>query len=103
MTGLPDVRGPAVAVIGERLLDRVDVLAGDLTALIQRTEPFYIAGGAVPGQDLHSSVLDNLVHILSRFAGRPEPGLGPPRATGRPRSWTPHQTSGSSSTNSPAK
>jgi hypothetical protein len=74
MTGLPDLRGPAVAVIGERLLDRADVLATELTALIRGTETFYNAGGVVPAQDLYSSVLDNLVHILSRFAGRPTPG-----------------------------
>jgi hypothetical protein len=39
----------------------------------------------VPAQDLYSSVLDNLVHILSRFAGRPTPGLEAPRATGQRR------------------
>src|SRR5258705_56555 len=68
MTGPPDLRGPAVAVIGERLLDRVELLAMDLTALIRGTEPFYNSGGVVPAQDLYSSVRDNLVHILSGVA-----------------------------------
>jgi hypothetical protein len=72
-------------VIGERLLVRVDELATDLTALIRSTEPFYSAGGVVPAEDLRNSVLDNLIHILSRFAGRQTPGLEPPRATGRRR------------------
>ena len=74
-----------VAAIGERLLGRVETLATDLTELIRNTEPFYRAGGMVPPDDLRASVLDNLVHILSRLAGRPGPGLGPPRATGRRR------------------
>jgi len=85
MTGPPDVRGPTVAAIGERLLGRVDELAAELTALIRQTEPFYGDGGVVPPDDLRASVLDNLVHILSRFAGHPTPGLEPPRATGRRR------------------
>jgi hypothetical protein len=80
MAGPPDV-----AVIGERLLDRVDQLATELTELIRTTEPFYRAGGVVRADDLRASVLDNLVHILSRFAGRPRTGLEPPRATGRRR------------------
>jgi hypothetical protein len=74
-----------VAAIGERLLDRVDRLAIELTELIRSTEPFYRAGGVVPLDDLRASVLDNLVHILSRLAGRPKAGLEPPRATGRRR------------------
>jgi PucR C-terminal helix-turn-helix domain/GGDEF-like domain len=85
MTGPPDLRRPAVALIGERLLERVDALANELTELIRGTESFYSAGGVVPAQDLFSSVHDNLTHILSRFAGRPTPGLEPPRATGRRR------------------
>ena len=76
---------PEVAAIGERLLARVDELAAELTELIRSTEPFYGAGGMVPVEDLRASVLDNLAHILSRFAGRPRPGLEPPRATGRRR------------------
>ncbi len=84
MTGA-EPQGPAVAAIGERLLGRVDELATELTALIRGTEQFYSAGGVVPADDLRASVLDNLVHILSRFAGRPTPGLEPPRATGRRR------------------
>src|SRR5215831_10735465 len=83
MAGAPDA--PAVAAIGERLLGRVDQLATELTDLIRGTEAFYRAGGVVPADDLRASVLDNLVHILSRFAGRPRPGLEPPRATGRRR------------------
>src|SRR5262249_18127724 len=74
-----------VAAIGEGLLGRVDELAAELTEVIRGTEPFYRAGGMVPAEDLRASVLDNLVHILSRFAGRPRPGLEPPRATGRRR------------------
>jgi hypothetical protein len=85
MSGPLDLRGPTVAAIGERLLDRVDDLATELTALIRQTEPFYGDGGVVPPDDLRASVLDNLVHILSRFADRPPPGLEPPRATGRRR------------------
>ncbi len=86
MTGPPpELRGPAVAVIGERLLSRIDDLATELSALIRDTEPFYGAGGVVPAEDLRASVRDNLVHILSRFAGRQTPGLEPPRATGRRR------------------
>jgi hypothetical protein len=85
MTGLPHLQRTAVALIGERLLDRVDALATELTELIRGTESFYSAGGVVPAPDLYSSVHDNLTHILSRFAGRPTPGLEPPRATGRRR------------------
>jgi hypothetical protein len=77
---------PAVAAIGERLLIRVDQIATELTELIRSTEPFYRAGGMVLADDLRASVLDNLVLILSRFAGRPpRPGLKPPRETGRRR------------------
>ena len=83
MAGLPDVT--TVAAIGERLLGRADELATELTGLIRGTEPFYRAGGLIPADDLRASVLDNLIHILSRFAGRPQPGLEPPRATGRRR------------------
>jgi hypothetical protein len=74
-----------VAVIGERLVVRVDDLASELSDLIRDTEPYYRAGGEVPADDLRASVRDNLVHILSRFAGRPTPGLEPARATGRRR------------------
>jgi hypothetical protein len=79
------IQAPAVAVIGERLLGRVEQLAAELTELIRTTEQFYRAGGMVPADDLRASVLDNLVLILSRFAGRPRPGLEPPRETGRRR------------------
>jgi hypothetical protein len=85
MTGLPASTGPAVAAVGERLLRRVDELANELTELIARTEPHYRGDAAVPTGDLHGSVRDNLGHILSRFAGRPTPGLEPARATGRRR------------------
>ncbi|MBO3749370.1 helix-turn-helix domain-containing protein [Streptosporangiaceae bacterium NEAU-GS5] len=74
-----------VATIGERLLERVEALATELTAVIRRTEPFYGAGGVVPVVDLRSSVRDNLVHILDHLSGRPVPGLEAPRATGRRR------------------
>jgi hypothetical protein len=77
--------GPAVSAVGERLLTRVDALADDLTAVIRKAEPFYDAGGTVPAEDLRGSVRDNLFYILSRLAGRPSPGLGAPRATGRRR------------------
>jgi PucR C-terminal helix-turn-helix domain/GGDEF-like domain len=73
-----------VAAIGLRLLDRVDALATELSEEIRRAEPFYDAG-TVPAADLRASVRDNLVHILSQLAGRPMPGLEPPRATGRRR------------------
>jgi hypothetical protein len=79
------VTPPAVAAIGERLLSRVDDLATELTGVIRRAEPFYDAGDLVPAHDLRASVRDNLVHILSRLAGHPMPGLEPPRATGRRR------------------
>ncbi len=85
MTGLPAPRQPAVAQIGERLLDKVDDLASDLTTVIRGTESFYREGGVVPTEDLRASVLDNLRHILGRFAGHPAAGLEPPRATGRRR------------------
>jgi PucR C-terminal helix-turn-helix domain/GGDEF-like domain len=85
MTGQSASRQPAVAEIGERLLGRVDDLATELTALIRGTESFYREGGVVPTEDLRASVLDNLRHILSRFAGHSTPGLEPPRATGRRR------------------
>ena len=85
MTGLSGPRQPAVAQIGEALLGRVDDLATDLTTLIRSTESFYREGGVVPTEDLRASVLDNLRHILSRFAGHHTPGLEPPRATGRRR------------------
>jgi PucR C-terminal helix-turn-helix domain/GGDEF-like domain len=74
-----------VAVVGERLLGRVDELATELSDLIRGTEAYYSAQGAVPPEDLRASVRDNLVHILSRFAGHPTPGLEPARATGRRR------------------
>src|SRR5256714_1289627 len=77
--------GPAVSAVGERLLARVDRLADELTAVIRKAEPFYDAGATVPAEDLRGSVRDNLVYILSRLAGRPSPGLGAPRATGRRR------------------
>ncbi len=77
--------GPAVAVIGRRLLDRVDDVTVELSDLIQRAEPFYGGDGVVPADDLRASVRDNLVHILSRLAGHAMPGLEPPRATGRRR------------------
>jgi hypothetical protein len=74
-----------VAAIGHRLLARVDDLATELSDVIRRTEGFYGTGGVVPRDDLRASVRDNLVHILSRLAGQPMPGLEPPRATGRRR------------------
>ena len=77
--------GPAVAAIGERLLGRIEDLATELTRVIRRAEPFYDAGNVVPVDDLRASVRDNLAYILSRLAGGPTPGLGPPRATGRRR------------------
>jgi hypothetical protein len=85
MNRQPEPPGPAVALIGERLLGRVDPLATELTEVIRSTESFYGAGGVVPADDLRASVRDNLVHILSRLAGHPMPGLQPPRATGRRR------------------
>jgi hypothetical protein len=90
MTGLPDIApmaaaSPAVAAIGLRLLDRVEDLADELTEVIRRAEPFYRAEGGVPIEDLRASVRNNLTHILSQLAGRPRPGLEPPRATGRRR------------------
>src|SRR5215472_11204433 len=85
MTAPPSPPGSAVTAIGERLLGRVDQLATELTELIRGTEAFYRADAAVPLDDLRDSVRDNLVHILSRFAGRATPGLEPARATGRRR------------------
>jgi hypothetical protein len=82
MTPFP---GPAVAAIGERLLDRIDALADELTGVIRAAEPFYDMGNAVPVEDLRGSVRDNLAYILNRLAGRPSPGLDAPRATGRRR------------------
>jgi hypothetical protein len=81
----PDAPAPAVVTIGERLLERVDDLATELTEVIRRTEAFYGAAGVVPAGDLRASVRDNLAHILSRLAGHPMPGLEPPRSTGRLR------------------
>jgi hypothetical protein len=85
MTWQSEAPAPAVAAIGRRLLDRVEDLATELTEVIRRAEPFYKAGGVVPVEDLRSSVLANLVHILSQLSGDPMPGLEPPRATGRRR------------------
>jgi hypothetical protein len=76
---------PAVAAIGERLLDRVEDLATELTAVIRQAEPFYGEHGVVPVEDLRASVLDNLVHILSQLSGRPLAGREPPRVTGQRR------------------
>jgi PucR C-terminal helix-turn-helix domain/GGDEF-like domain len=85
MTPQSGTVAPAVAAIGGRLLDRVDDLAGELTEVIRQAETFYRTGGVVPADDLQSSVRDNLVHILSRLSGRPQPRLEPSRATGRRR------------------
>jgi hypothetical protein len=85
MTWQSGAPAPAVAAIGRRLLDRVEDLATELTDVIRRAEPFYRSGGVVPVEDLRSSVLNNLVHILSQLSGSPMPGLEPPRATGRRR------------------
>src|SRR5689334_18421811 len=90
MTALPEVPrpqapAPAVVAIGLRLLDRVDDLTVELTEVIRQAEPFYGASGVVPAEDLHASVRDNLVHILSQLSGQPQPGFEPPRATGRRR------------------
>jgi hypothetical protein len=81
----PDPPGPVVGTIGQRLLGRVEDLATELSGLIRDTERFYGSGGVVPTDDLRESVRDNLVHILSRLAGHPKPGLEPPRTTGRRR------------------
>jgi hypothetical protein len=75
----------AVAKIGERLLDRVDALAVELTDVIRDAEPFYSDERLVSVEDLRASVRDNLAHILSQLSGRPVPGLEPPRTTGRRR------------------
>jgi hypothetical protein len=77
--------GTAVTAVGERLLSRVDDLADELTRVIRKAEPFYDAGNVVPVDDLRGSIRDNLMFILSRLAGRPSPGLGAPRETGRRR------------------
>src|SRR2546423_3981109 len=77
--------GPAVSAVGERLLARVDRLADELTAVTRTGGPFCDAGPPVRAGDRRGSVRDNLVYILSRLAGRPSPGLGAPRATGRRR------------------
>jgi len=84
MARQPDSPAPAVAAIGDRLLARVDDLATELTEVIRRAEPFY-RRDVVSTTDLRTSVRHNLVHILSRLAGRPVPGLAPSRATGRRR------------------
>jgi hypothetical protein len=84
MTWQPEPSVPAVAAIGLRLLERVDDLATELTALIRQAEPFY-RDDLVPVDDLHASVHDNLVHILGQLADRPVPGLEPPRVTGQRR------------------
>jgi hypothetical protein len=76
---------PAVAAICERLLNRVEDLATELTQVIQRAEPFYSPNGVVPVEDLRASVRDNLVHILSQLSGRALPRQEPPRMTGRRR------------------
>src|SRR6266498_3493642 len=70
----PSGTPPAVAAIGDRLLERVDDLATELTEVIRRAEPFYFAADIVPVDDLRSSVRNNLVHILGLLAGRS--GLG---------------------------
>jgi hypothetical protein len=75
---------PAVAAIGDRLLDRFDELADELIGSIRQQESFY-ESGAVPLDDLSVSVRDNLRHILHRLAGRPTAGFEPARATGRRR------------------
>jgi hypothetical protein len=85
MQGQTESAPATVAVIGERLLDRVDDLAAELTEVIRRAEPFYFAGDVVPTDDLRTSVRNNLVHILGQLAGRPKPGAEASRATGRRR------------------
>jgi PucR-like helix-turn-helix protein/diguanylate cyclase with GGDEF domain len=82
MTWQPD---PAVATVALRLLERIEVLATELTDVIRKAEPFYDNGGVVSVEDLRTSVRHNLAHILSRLSGRPVPGLEPPRVTGRRR------------------
>ncbi|HKT02853.1 MAG TPA: hypothetical protein VJT31_25255, partial [Rugosimonospora sp.] len=77
---------PAVAAIGARLLERVKELSAELTEAIRRDEPCYGDGGLVPLDDLRASVQENLAYILGRLSGRPQPGLRPPRVTGRRRS-----------------
>src|SRR5438552_18807318 len=75
----------AVAAIGERLLGRVDKLAGELTRAIRRAEPFYRTSGLVPVEDLRASMRDGLVDVLGKLSGRAVPGRGPPRETDRRR------------------
>jgi hypothetical protein len=74
-----------MAAIGERLLHRVDALASELTEVIRQDEAFYRTGGVVAVEDLRTSVRDNLADILGQLAGHPQPGLEPPRVTGRKR------------------
>jgi hypothetical protein len=74
-----------MAAIGERLLERVEELATELTGVIRQDEGFYRTGGVVDVDDLRASVRDNLEHILGQLAGHPRPGLVPPRVTGRRR------------------
>jgi hypothetical protein len=74
-----------VAALARLLLDRVDALATELAGVIREAEQFYRTGGVVPGEDLRTSVRDNLAHILGQLAGEPLPGLEPPRETGRRR------------------
>src|SRR6266542_1808371 len=81
----PSGTPPAVAAIGDRLLERVDDLATELTEVIRRAEPFYFAADIVPVDDLRSSVRNNLVHILGLLAGRSGLGAEASRATGRRR------------------
>jgi PucR C-terminal helix-turn-helix domain/GGDEF-like domain len=77
--------GPIVAAIGDRLLERIDAIADDLTTVIRRAEPFYDTESVVSIGDLRASIGDNLAYILGRMAGRGSPGLEAPRATGRRR------------------
>lgn len=76
---------PVIAGICERLLGRVESLAAELTEVIKRAESFYGSGDVVNTEDLYASVLDNLVHILTRLAGRPRRALTAAQATGRRR------------------
>jgi hypothetical protein len=84
MTWQTESPASPIAAIGDRLLNRVEDLATELTEVIRRAEPFY-RNEVVRVEDLRASVLDNLVHILSQLAGRVMPGLEPPRVTGRRR------------------
>jgi hypothetical protein len=74
-----------MAAVGERLLERVEELATELTEVIRKDEVFYRTGGVVDVADLRASVRDNLEHILGQLAGHPRSGLEPPRVTGRRR------------------